>query len=413
MIKFNPLPRQKPYSTVGDFFIFLKMFFTGSLIDGPCISEFESLLKKEFDCKHALAVGSCRSSFALIIEALNVMPGDEVILPALNLSAFPKILKYMGIKPVFVDIDQYTFNIDTVKLEEAITPKTKAIVAVHLYGNVCDMEKIMSIGSKYKICVIEDCANAFMTKFKEKYVGTYGDVACFSHGHSKDLPTFGGGSIITNKSDLYQKIRELRDKSFDKPSFIKLFKVFVKNLFLKIATLKYVYMVFIYPMIWFGVKGNFDVIAHFIEDKDVMIKRIDKVRFTNFQAYVGIAKLKLKNSKQQKRIELAKQLNQELFNIKDLTFPRNVEGGVNAYFNYPVLCGNRSQLIRNLIKYGIDAKVIQNYDCNSHEIFKEYRKHCPITEKTGNQLIAIPLYSMMNKGDVTSIADILNEIYNE
>jgi len=373
------------------------------LIEGEYINTFESQFLKKYGVAHALSVGSCRSGFSLIVDALRIQQGDEVILPAFNLCAFPKILKFKGIKPVFVDVSEETFNIDVSKIEGNITSKTKAIVAVHLFGNTCDMDSIMSIATKHNLYVIEDCANAYMTKYKGNNVGTYGDVACFSFGHSKDVPTFGGGVVVTNNSDLYVKMRARRDEDYVFPRVSDMIKVFIKNIVLKITTSKIIFLLFVYPLVLFFSFFGFDIVGHFIEDGDRMIVAISKKRLSNFQACIGIDKLNENNRMQLKRIDIARKLNDVLSSLKGVTVTKIIEGGSHAYWNYPMLFKSRSCLIKNLLWHGIDARGVTTYNCNSYKIFEEFKRGCPATDKISETILTLPIYHYMTEKEVSTI----------
>jgi len=407
---FDPIARQRPYCSGRDFITFFRMLFRGNLLEGNYVKEFESDFANIYNIKHSLSFDSCRSSFSLLIDALGVKMGDAVILPAFNLSAFPNILKYKGIEPIFVDIDRKTLTIDPQQIEKSITPKTKAIVAVHLFGNTCNMDSIMSIAKKHNLFVIEDCANAFMTKYKNNFVGTYGDVACFSLGHSKDVPTFGGGMVITNNDSLCKSMQLAYDTEFTVPPITEIIKSIIKIAFLKVATSKIIFLLFIYPIVTLFSLIEFDFVGHFIEEKDELIKKISKKRLTNFQAYIGIQKLKNNNNMQKKRVRLAKLWNNVFSNIDSIE-PSTVRAeGEHAYWNYTLHANNRTKLLQKLILRGIDAKKIDTYDCNNYEIFKEFRKDCPVSLEASNTLLALPIYHYLTDNDARFISKSLINI---
>jgi len=397
---FKAIPRQRPHCSLSDFATFLKMLMSGSLLKGKYIKEFESDFAKIYGQKYVLSVGSCRSAFSLIIDALGIVKNDEVILPAFNLPAFPKILKFKGIKPVFVDIDCETLNIDVEQIEKNITPKTKAIVVVHLFGNVCDMEKIVSIAKKYNLPIIEDCANSFMAQYQGSYVGTYGNIACFSLGHSKDVPTFGGGIVITNNDELYSNMRHIYEREFTLPSAGKIIKAVIKGAVFKVATLRIIFLLFVYPFIWFFALFGFDLPGYFIEEKDKMITGIHKKRFTNFQAYIGLNWLKNDNDMQQKRIDYAQILNTALSDFDGISVSKVVEGGTHVYWNYIILAENRAAILKELLNHGIDGKKINAFDCPRFNIFKEFKRDCPVSNRISGMIFALPIYHYLKEEDV-------------
>lgn len=170
------------------------------------IYKFEDLFKKHLDVKHAMATSSCTGAMHMGLSALGITYGDEVILADINWIASAAPITYLGANPVFVDILPETWCIDPSKIEEAITPKTKAIIAVHLYGNLCDMDEIMKIAKKYNLYVIEDAAEAIGSVYKGKKAGSIGDFGVFSFHGTKTITTGEGGMFATNDPELYEKV---------------------------------------------------------------------------------------------------------------------------------------------------------------------------------------------------------------
>lgn len=170
------------------------------------IYKFEDLFKKHLDVKYTIATSSCTGAIHMGLSALDITYGDEVILADINWIASAAPITYLGAKPVFVDILPDTWCIDPLKIEEAITPKTKAIVAVHLYGNLCDMDDIMKIAKKYNLYVIEDAAEAIGSVYKGKKAGSIGDFGVFSFHGTKTITTGEGGMFVTNNPELYEKV---------------------------------------------------------------------------------------------------------------------------------------------------------------------------------------------------------------
>ena len=173
------------------------------------IYKFENMFKKHLGIKFALATSSCTGAIHLGLAAIGIKPGDEVILADINWIASAAPITYLGAKPVFVDILPDTWCIDPKKIEEAITPKTKAIIAVHLYGNLCEIDEIMEIGKKHNLYVIEDAAEAIGSVYKGKKAGTIGDFGVFSFHGTKTITTGEGGMFVTNNEEFYNKVQIL------------------------------------------------------------------------------------------------------------------------------------------------------------------------------------------------------------
>lgn len=175
---------------------------------------FEDYVKEKYDLVDCIAVNSGTSALIAPLWSLDLQPDDEVITTPFTFVATANAIVIAGAKPVFVDIDPDTYLIDPNKIEEAITNKTKAIIPVHLYGRVCQMETILNMAKKYSLCVIEDTAQAFGAEQNGKSAGMMGDVGCFSFYKTKNISTFEGGMICVPKHSKldHKKIRSICDQ---------------------------------------------------------------------------------------------------------------------------------------------------------------------------------------------------------
>lgn len=173
------------------------------------IHRFEELFRQHLGVKYAIATSSCTGALHMGLAALGVGPGDEVILADTNWIASAAPITYLGAKPVFVDILADTWCLDPQRVREAITPKTKAIIAVHLYGNLCEMNELMAIGEQHGIPVIEDAAEAIGSIYHGKRAGSMGKFGTFSFHGTKTLTTGEGGMFVTNDSALYEHVLTL------------------------------------------------------------------------------------------------------------------------------------------------------------------------------------------------------------
>ena len=173
------------------------------------IDRFENLFREHLGVKRALATSSCTGALHMGLAALGVGPDDEVILGDINWIASAAPITYLGAAPVFVDVLRDTWCLDPAKVEAAITPRTKAIIAVHLYGNLCDMEALLAIGAKHRIPVIEDAAEALGSIWHGHRAGSIGRFGTFSFHGTKTVTTGEGGMFVTNDEALYQKVLTL------------------------------------------------------------------------------------------------------------------------------------------------------------------------------------------------------------
>jgi len=184
---------------------------SGWLVQGPKVQDFESKWSAFTSSENSLAVTSCTTALHLSLAALGFGPGDEAIVPAFTWISTANVIEHLGGKVVFCDIDPLTFNIDVSQIESKISPKTKAIMPVHLFGLSADMSPINEIAKRHNLWVIEDAACGFGAKYHGAHVGTLGTTGCFSFHPRKAITTGEGGMVTTSDSDLADKIRCLRD----------------------------------------------------------------------------------------------------------------------------------------------------------------------------------------------------------
>ncbi|HZW40523.1 MAG TPA: DegT/DnrJ/EryC1/StrS family aminotransferase [Ignavibacteriaceae bacterium] len=169
---------------------------------GPEVEKMEKSFNEYLKVKHSVGVSSGTDALLLALMAIDIKPGDEVICPTYSFFATAGVIARLHAKPVFAECDPVTFNIDPNKIEELITPKTKAIIPVHLYGQSCEMDRIMEIAKKHDLFVVEDGAQAIGVQYKDgRYVGSIGDIGCFSFFPSKNLGCFGDGGLTTTNDD--------------------------------------------------------------------------------------------------------------------------------------------------------------------------------------------------------------------
>lgn len=193
---------------------------SGQYILGPKVDELERAIAKKTGTLDAIAVGNGTDALVLTLDAYGIGSGDEVITSPFTFFASAEAISRVGATPVFVDVDSETYTIDPLKIIEKITPKTKAIIPVHLFGQSADMDEIMNIAKKHNLIVIEDACQAFGATYKGSPVGSLGNAACFSFFPTKNLGTLGDGGIITTSDEIVaNKIRKLRTHGTTKKYF--------------------------------------------------------------------------------------------------------------------------------------------------------------------------------------------------
>ena len=269
---------------------------------GKFIEEFEREFAKYCGVKYGVATANGTVALHLALKALGIGKGDEVIVPALTFVATANAVTYCNAKPVFVDSHPEYWCINPEKIEEKITPRTKAIIPVHLYGHPCDMDQIMKIARNYNLYVIEDAAEAHGAEYKGKKVGSFGDISCFSFYGNKMITTGEGGMCLTNNEELAERMRNLRDHAMSKNR-------------------RY----------WHETVGF-------------------NYRMTNLQAAVGVAQLKKLDEFIEKKRQIAKWYAEELKELEEkglVELHPEMDWAKCVYWMYSILIEDKAKVSRN------------------------------------------------------------------
>jgi perosamine synthetase len=280
---------------------------------GKYLGEFEENFAKIYGVKHAITVSNGTAALHVALMALGIKTGDEVIVPAFTMAASWMAVLYTGAKPVFVDCELETYNIDISQIEKKITNRTRAIMPVHIYGHPCAMDKIMELARRHNLAVIEDAAEAHGATYQEKLAGTFGDIGCFSFYGNKIITTGEGGMIITNSDELADKCRKLKDLHHSAKRFIH-----------------------------DGIGYNY--------------------RMTNMQAAIGVGELNHLAEYVDKKIWMAKLYNELLINIPGLKLPTTQPEVKNVFWMYAILIDqktfgiSRDELRIKLKDAGVDTR---------------------------------------------------------
>jgi perosamine synthetase len=213
------IPITKPVFDETDLAAVQEPLKSGWVVQGKNVREFERLFCELTRSRHSLATSSCTTALHIALAALGVGPGDEVLVPAFTWISTANAVEYVGARPVFVDVELETFNVDVRQLEERVTPRTRAIVPVHLFGLCADMAPIMELARRHGLLVVEDAACAFDAWYHGRHAGTFGDMGCFSFHPRKAITTGEGGMITTQDDRLASLCSSLRDHGATRSDF--------------------------------------------------------------------------------------------------------------------------------------------------------------------------------------------------
>lgn len=333
-----------------------------SFIMGEPVKSFENNLANFCNCKYAIGVSSGTSALYLALKAAGIKKGDEVITVPNSFIATPETIIHCGAKPVFVEIEDKTMLMDPSRIEKLITPNTKAIVPVHLYGQVCDMDQIMEIAKKYNLIVIEDAAQAIDAEYKNKKL-PIGDMATFSFFPAKNLGCYGdGGAVITNNEQYAKIVSKLRDH----------------GRFSKYES----------DIVGFG-------------------ERLDAL-----QAAILNVKLYHLKSWTEKRQNNAKLYDQLLSDIPQIKIPYKEQYSRHVYYMYEIMIDKRDELMNFLKSNNIFTGIHYPVPLHLQPALKNlgYKKgDFEITEKVAKKILSLPMYPELKKEQIELVCNKIKE----
>ena len=330
----------------------------GNYINSNEVHKFEERFSKFIGLKYAASVGNATDAIFLSLKSLNISRGDNVVTVSHTATATITAIMRTGAKPVFVDINEDDFNLDTSKLEKKINSKTKAIIAVHLYGQSCDLKKLIKIANSFKIPLIEDCSQCTGSFFHNKRLGSLGMISCFSFFPTKNLSTIGdGGCVLSNNSKIIKKIKSLREYGWD-------------NLRNSTST---------------GINSRLDEI------------------------HAGILNIQLKNldTFNNERRKIAKLYNTKI-NNKKIVKPIENKYSYHVYHHYVIKVKERDQFLKYMKKNGIFLGIHYKLPVHKQKILSDRKFVLPITEKISRQIVSLPIYVGLTKKLQSNIIKLIN-----
>jgi len=360
-------------------------------IMGTNVKEFEKEFSEYLGVKHAISVGNGTDALIIALKALGIGEGDEVITTPWTFFATAESISFVGATPVFVDVRLDTFNIDPSKIEEKITPKTKAIMVVHIFGQPCDMDEINRIAKRHNLYVIEDAAQAVGSEYKGQKIGTLSDIATFSFFPTKNLGCAGdGGMIVTNDDNLATICRALRTHGSGENGQ-KAYNI-IHNLDEKLNEEKNVDNTVYNPLKYYNY-----LIGH--------NSRLDEI-----QAAILRVKLKYLNEWNDKRRENAKFYNE---NLKDtrLVTPYEENNVKHIYHLYILQSEKREEIVEFLNKKGIATGIYYPVPLHLQKAYKDlgYKEgDLPNAEYLSHRTFAIPMFAELTDEEKNYIVQTIN-----
>jgi len=340
---------------------------SGAFILGPKVSELETSISNYIGVKHSIAVASGTDALHLSLRALNINPGDEVITTPFTFVATAEAIAYCGARPVFADIEPYTFNLDPTKIVESISKKTKAIIVVHLYGQPCDMVNIPHICAKYNLNIVEDCAQSISSKLNQQMTGSFGACGCFSFFPTKNLGCFGDGGIITtNDPSLAEALRTLRGHG---------------------SRISY----------------HYDVIGY-------------NSRLDALQASLLLVRLKHLDNWTRLRRHNANLYHKHLKGLDQVLLPPEIPNGFHVFNQFTIRAQDRNGLFEYLKTKGVGSMVYYPLSLHLQKAFAYlgYKPgDFPESEKAQEEVLSLPIFPELKESEIEEVCQRIKEFYGQ
>lgn len=340
----------------------LEVLDSGRYIKGPNVEKFENAFAEYCGAKYGVSANSGTSAIFMALKALGIRKGDEVIVPSHTFVASATPILMVGARPVFVDIgEDYLMDMDDVGRK--ITPKTKAVVCVHLYGQMCDMGRLMHIKEDSGIALIEDACQAHGAEYYGKKAGSFGDVACFSYFPSKNMTVAGdGGMAVTSDSRLSDTMKMLRDHGRD-----------------------------------YGTK----------EGKYISTILGYNFRMSELSAALGLCQLEYIEQWSQRRRSIAEKYNESLTDM--VIKPQVGDRRKHVYHLYVIRTGKRDKLKEHLHRNDIETGIHYPVPVHRQPIFEN--SELPVTEKICDEILSLPVYPLLGDEQVREVIDTINDFF--
>ena len=342
---------------------------SGMLAQGKVVEDFENAFAKYSDVKNAIAVGNGTLSLDVALKSLHIKQGDEVIVPSFTFIATANAVLFQGAKPVFVDIDEKTFNINIEDLIEKIGDRTKAIIGVHLFGHPFDVKELLEICEDHNIHLIEDCAQASGAEYEGKKVGGFGLAGCFSFYATKNMTTGEGGMITTDIDEIADMCRKLRNHG---------------------ESQKYYHTLLGY-----------------------------NYRMMDIQAAIGVTQLKKLNEFNEKRITNADYLSRHI-EVPGLELPHKKDGVKHVYHQYAVIIEegfplSRDGFMQYLKQKGIGSAIHYPLPIHKQPLYQrlgytEEKVLCPVATAVSDKILSLPVHPALTEKDLEYITETINNL---
>ncbi len=354
------IPISRPFIGEEERAAVMAVLDSGMLVQGPQVAAFEAEFAERLGVRHAVAVASGTAALHLALLAHGIGPGDEVITSAFTFVASANTIVYVGARPVFADVDERTFNLDPAAVEAAVTPRTRAIVPVHLYGQPCDMDRITEIARRHGLLVIEDAAQAIGATYRGRLAGTFG-TGCFSLYATKNVASGEGGMVTTSDDALADRVRLLRQHGM---------------------RARYAYETLGYNL-----------------------------RMTDLHAAIGRVQLGRMDELTRRRQEHARTLTRSLTSV---VAPLEAFDRTHVWHQYTVRLPDRDrdEAARRLGEAGIGTGIFYPEGVHRLDHVREVagEQDLPVTDRLAGEVLSLPVHPLLSADDLAAIAEEVNRL---
>ncbi|WP_304064000.1 DegT/DnrJ/EryC1/StrS family aminotransferase [Pedobacter glucosidilyticus] len=335
----------------------------GDFIKGKAVTELEHQLGQFLNIKHSISCANGTDALEIALRALNIGEGDEVIVPAFSYVAALEVVSLVGAQPVLVDVDEYYFQIDVTKLKSLINTRTKAIIAVHLFGQAADVDELLEIAKAHQLYIIEDNAQSFGGMYQNQYVGTFGHISCTSFFPTKNLACYGdGGAIFTQDDALAKKIKMMANHG---------------------QSAKY---------------------HHEMVGKN---SRLDTLQ-------AAILQVKLRYLKPSLAIKagLAGLYQQLLLGVKEISLPRVAPHSQHSWNQFTIrVHQKRDELKKFLAQHGVQSMIYYPKVLSQQPAYASLEKDFPVAQQLTKEVLSLPIHDQLKEEDIQQVAKLIKEFY--
>ena len=416
MLALSPDPKNRLYTNLNSYTQFLAYLLRGRFQkDNSDVENFEQALCNRFGAQHAICVYQCRLGIYLAVKAL-IKPGQEVILSPYTIADVINMVIFAGGRPVFADVDRETCNLSVTEVERLITSNTGAVLITHLHGVAAEANRIQGLCDRFNIPMIEDCAQAFGVYEQGKPVGTIGAVGVFSFEMHKNIPTWLGGVIVSDRTNVVEKMRaELKDFSY--PPLPGITRKVKKGLMHDIACSPIIFQLLTYPIVRFSYLNNIESVKKMARrqpqesDPATELPDVYKSWYTPFQARLGLAQLNHVDKAIETRIENGLLYYEGLKDINELILPPARTDGSNTYLWFPVQYSKRDELLAFMFRRGRDVAAGHFTTNADAPQFEEFHRDCPNAKKVEEELFYLPTYPRYARIEIEKTIQVIREFF--